>query len=71
MATMDGVVTHYYLPDRRPFLNLSDLDDAALAPVLAGLNGSRKDGLQFRPWPTEAFIEVQLWCDAPVRRYLS
>ena len=28
-------VTHYYLPDRGPFLNLSDLDAARSVEVLA------------------------------------
>jgi hypothetical protein len=26
-------VSHYYLPDRRPFLNLSDLDDESIAGI--------------------------------------
>jgi len=30
-------ITHYYLPDRRPFLNLSELDDESLAQVIADL----------------------------------
>jgi hypothetical protein len=28
-------VTHYYLPDRRPLLNLSDLDDTEAFQVMS------------------------------------
>ena len=30
-------ITHYHLPDRRPFLNLSELDDESLAETIAEL----------------------------------
>jgi hypothetical protein len=30
VATVPDFITHYYLADRRPFLNLSDLDDRVI-----------------------------------------
>ena len=48
--TVPDVVTHYYLADRRPFLNLSDLDDQALGQVLAELDSLRRSGSQHRPF---------------------
>jgi hypothetical protein len=47
---VDRVVTHYYLAGRRPFLNLSDLDDASLDAVLRELNDLRGAGKQHRPF---------------------
>jgi len=44
------VVTHYYLAGRRPFLSLSELGDAELAAVLAGLRALRRAGQQHRPF---------------------
>jgi hypothetical protein len=43
-------VTHYHLAGRRPFLTLSELDDAELAAVLADLRGLRRAGKQHRPF---------------------
>jgi hypothetical protein len=43
-------VTHYYLPGRRPFLSLSDLGEAELAAVMAGLGGMHRAGKQHRPF---------------------
>lgn len=37
-------LTHYYLPDRKPFLNLSALEDEELNLVLAGLREKNKRG---------------------------
>jgi hypothetical protein len=42
------VVTHYHLPDRRPFLNLSDLDEAESTEVMAELIVQRREGRQHR-----------------------
>lgn len=44
MAGVPDFITHYHLPDRLPFLNLSELDDDRLAPVLAGLGDVAADG---------------------------
>ena len=41
-------VTHYYLPDRRPFLNLSDLEDSEALREMAELLKMRAQGLQSR-----------------------
>jgi hypothetical protein len=42
------VVTHYHLPGRRQFLNLSDLEGPELSGVLAELEGLRRRGQQHR-----------------------
>jgi hypothetical protein len=47
---LPGFVTHYYLAGRRPFLSLSELSEAELAPVLAGLQALRRAGKQHRPF---------------------
>jgi hypothetical protein len=44
------VVTHYHLPGRPPFLNLSDLEGPELAAVLAEMEGLRHSGHQHRPF---------------------
>ncbi|HEX4019076.1 MAG TPA: hypothetical protein VHX15_20235 [Frankiaceae bacterium] len=41
-------VTHYHLPDRRPFLNLSDLGEAEAFEVMGALLTMRTEGLQNR-----------------------
>jgi hypothetical protein len=41
-------ITHYHLADRRAFLNLSDLDEAALASVLSGLETTAASGVSER-----------------------
>lgn len=43
-------VTHYYLPGRRPFLNLSDLDQADQVSVLAEMDALRRSRQQHRPF---------------------
>lgn len=42
--------THYYLPDRAPFLNLSDLDADATAAVYREMALLRAAGKQHRPF---------------------
>ncbi len=37
-------LTHYHRPDRRPFLNLSELDEATLEQVLGELNTTSHSG---------------------------
>jgi hypothetical protein len=44
------VVTHYHLPGRRPFLNLSDLEGPELSAVLAEMDRLRRSGRQHRPF---------------------
>ena len=41
-------VTHYYLADRQPFLNLSDVDDDAVMDVMQDLNQPRRAGTHRR-----------------------
>ena len=50
MATIPGYVTHYYLGDRRPFLNLSDLDRERRDAVMQELIALRHAGRQARPF---------------------
>jgi hypothetical protein len=53
--------THYYLPSRRPFLNLSELPEEEVMAVMTALNEMRCEGLQHRsfgalltlPWVLE------------------
>jgi hypothetical protein len=48
VRTIPAFVTHYYVPGRPPFLNLSDLPDDSLTPVLEVLSGEQKDGTSHR-----------------------
>ncbi|MCU1602074.1 MAG: hypothetical protein JWO22_2783 [Frankiales bacterium] len=42
--------THYYLPGRKPFQNLSDLSEEAVLAVMSDLNEMRRQGVQHRPF---------------------
>jgi len=44
-------ITHYYLPDRKPFLNLSDLTKEEMEPIVEGLNLRAKEGKTHRGFP--------------------
>lgn len=44
------VATHYFLPRRQPFLNLSELDEPDVFAVMDELNDMRRRGLQLRPF---------------------
>jgi hypothetical protein len=44
VAAVPDFITHYHLPDRQPFLNLSDLDETALTAVLADLHATATSG---------------------------
>jgi len=48
---MADYITHYYLPDRKPFLNLSDLSGKKLKDVLDELNQKQLDGSIKRIFP--------------------
>ncbi|MEW6469981.1 MAG: hypothetical protein AB1458_13720 [Bacteroidota bacterium] len=57
-------LTHYYLPDRKPFLSLSDLDEENLERVLSGLKqkaerGETKRG--FATWYVEERKKTELF----------
>jgi hypothetical protein len=43
-------VSRYYLADRRPLLNLSELDDASIAAIDREMAALRAAGRQFRPF---------------------
>ncbi|KRF12286.1 hypothetical protein ASG90_14970 [Nocardioides sp. Soil797] len=49
MAEIPDFITHYHLPDREPFLNLSDLDDDQLVDVLADLDSGAGTSRRFGP----------------------
>lgn len=48
MTAVPGFVTHYHLPDRRPFLNLSDSTEQELAAALADLEQPAQQALSSR-----------------------
>jgi hypothetical protein len=59
-------VTHYYVAGRPPFLNLSDLPDEGLAPVLAELAAERLRGVSARVFGSRYVdlrkrTEAKLW----------
>ena len=47
---MPDFVTHYHLADRRPFLNLSDIEGDAVFDVMRDLDVLRRDGRHKRPF---------------------
>jgi hypothetical protein len=49
MPDLPDYITHYHLPDRAPFLNLSDLDDDRLAAVLSELATTGGSQRRFGP----------------------
>lgn len=48
MTAVPDFITHYHLPDRRPFLNLSDLDDTSMGTVLSELRTTARTGFSQR-----------------------
>lgn len=48
VAPIPDFITHYHLADRRPALNLSDLDEAGLNMVLSGLEATAAIGVSER-----------------------
>ncbi len=52
-------ITHYHLPDKAPFLNLSDLSDEARKPVLEDLEQRRLAGKMKRYFPDWYFPQRQ------------
>lgn len=56
-------VTHYYLADKRPFLNLSDLSESELPPVMKDLERRRVSaglkrvfGSRYSDKPIQSFL---------------
>jgi hypothetical protein len=47
-VTAPDFITHYHLADRRPFLSLSDLDEAGLETVLSSLQSTAEHGASER-----------------------
>lgn len=50
-------ITHYYLPDRKPFLNLSDLTKEEMEPIVLGLNNRMEEGKMHRGFPDWYFSQ--------------
>jgi hypothetical protein len=44
VSAIPDFITHYHLPDRDPFLNLSDLADESVEEILAGLAAAAEIG---------------------------
>lgn len=60
-------VTHYHLHDRRPFLNLSDLEGDELERVRLGLQALRKERGHQRPFGRQ-YIEMRRLTEERLRR---
>jgi hypothetical protein len=60
-------VRHYHRASRPPFLNLSDLDDAALAPVVEQLMAERRDGTSRRAFGRR-YMELRRRTEERMRR---
>ncbi|KQZ68582.1 hypothetical protein ASD66_14895 [Nocardioides sp. Root151] len=63
VPTIPDYVTHYHLPDREPFLNLSELDEPALADVLTELAAVPGSERRFGPryMALRRATEERLW----------
>jgi len=48
-------ITHYYLPDKKPFLNLSDLSKEEMDPIVKELNRRADEGKIHRGFPNWYF----------------
>jgi hypothetical protein len=44
-------IVHYYLPDKQPFLNLSELSDNERTPIVNELNRNSEEGKMKRAFP--------------------
>ncbi len=59
-------VTHYYMPGRRPFMNLSDVMGDAVFEVMRELNELRREGAHRRPFG-RVYIEWRRLTEAKLR----
>ncbi|HMC52070.1 MAG TPA: hypothetical protein VKI64_04855, partial [Acidimicrobiales bacterium] len=64
---LPGFVTHYHLPDRRPFLNLADLGEPQLTKVMDGLTRQRREGSQHRRFG-RTYMEMRRLVEARLHR---
>jgi hypothetical protein len=69
-AAVPQFVTHYYLPDRRPFQNLSDLDAAEAFQVMSELLKMRAQGLQSRSFG-RVYLQWRLATESRMRELFS
>jgi hypothetical protein len=50
-------IRHYYLPDQKPFLNLSDLSEEEKIPIVKQLNLRKEEGKMHRGYPDWYFVQ--------------
>jgi len=55
-------VTHYYMPSRRPFQNLSDLEDEDAVTVMEALMGDRAAGRHHRLYGRK-YLAMRRWTE--------
>lgn len=70
MGFVPDFVTHYYRASRRPFLNLSDLDDAEGMLIMLNMIDERRLGLQHRPFGA-SYLEMRRVAEARLRGMLE
>ena len=61
-VTFPTFVTHYYMPSRRPFQNLSDLEDEGAVAVMEALMGDRSAGLHHRLYGRK-YLAMRRWTE--------
>jgi hypothetical protein len=66
-AVIPGYVTHYYLASRTPFLNLSDLSEKSLEPVIEHLAAERQSGQSSRVFGRR-YMELRRLTEQKLRR---
>lgn len=59
MTNIPDQVVHYYLPDKKPFLNLSDISEEERKPILEDLEKRRLAGKMKRGFPDWYFPQRQ------------
>ena len=66
-AAIPDYVTHYYMASRAPFLNLSDLSEGALDPVMKHLAFERQSGQSSRVFGRR-YMELRRLTEQKLRR---
>jgi hypothetical protein len=61
-------ITHYYLADKKPFLNLSDLSESELASVMGDLNGRRTSAPSFKRIFGRRYMQMRKLTEEKLRR---
>jgi hypothetical protein len=66
LDTVPSFVTHYYMRNRPPFLNLSDVPEAQLDVVLGALKSERASGRNARPFG-RGYLRMRRACERMLR----